>query len=417
MDTITHGIVGALTGKALFPGRDMPAEASGDSQSPARSSPTAKTAIVACTLGSIFPDIDIFAGTLAHNPLAIMEWHRNITHSLLMLPVWALLLAAASLPLARWLRWQRPSFLALAGIYAAGLATHVFLDVVTSFGTMVWSPLQYSRPAWDWLFIVDLTLTSIALVPQLAAWCYRAPDKFALRAGCTWAALTVAALGGHTLASSAGYPFPIWVVGILSAVFGVVLLAPRIGDAGFQWRRASWCRAGLALVCIYLASAAVMHGRALADVDRFAAQNHLHVERSAALPLPPALTHWAGVISTPEGVWRTTFHLPGGAIERTQLYARSESDPHVNESRKLRDVQVYLWFARFPIWRVLRRDGQTVVEISDVRFFRDDNPDTTASRGQAKSFVGIRPNPAGFTFQIVFDAAGNVIYHGFKKAE
>ena len=77
----------------------------------ALSSPTARAAIVACTLGAMFPDIDIFAGPLAHNPLAIMEWHRNITHSAVMLPIWALLLAAVSIPLARLVKWKSPPFL------------------------------------------------------------------------------------------------------------------------------------------------------------------------------------------------------------------------------------------------------------------------------------------------------------------
>src|SRR5579862_3969697 len=190
MDTITHGIVGALTGKALFAGRDVPAMSPDGALSHAQSSSMARTAILACTLGSIFPDIDIFAGTLARNPLAIMEWHRNISHSLVLLPVWAALLAALSLPLARWLRWKTPSYPRLFVIYAVGLTTHVFLDVVTNFGTMVWSPLRYTRVAWDWLFILDLTLTSVALVPQLAAWCYRDPLKFRARVTAVWVALT-----------------------------------------------------------------------------------------------------------------------------------------------------------------------------------------------------------------------------------
>src|SRR5579871_6220878 len=100
MDTITHGIIGALTGKALFAGRDVPAGLAGNEESRALSSATARAAIVACTLGSMFPDIDIFAGPLAHNPLAIMVWHRNITHSAVLLPFWAMVLAAVSLPLA-----------------------------------------------------------------------------------------------------------------------------------------------------------------------------------------------------------------------------------------------------------------------------------------------------------------------------
>jgi len=28
---------------------------------------------------------------------------------------------------------------------------------------MIWSPLQWSRPAWDLVFIVDFTLTAILL--------------------------------------------------------------------------------------------------------------------------------------------------------------------------------------------------------------------------------------------------------------
>jgi membrane-bound metal-dependent hydrolase YbcI (DUF457 family) len=168
MDTITHGIVGALAGKALFAGRDIPAGFAGSGESRALSSPTARAAIVACTLGAMFPDTDIFAGLLAHNPLAIMEWHRNITHSAVMLPLWALLLTTASIPLARLLNWKSPPFPSLFAIYAVGIGTHIFLDLVTNFGTMVWSPLRYSRPAWDWVFILDLTLAA-------RAWRYCAP--------------------------------------------------------------------------------------------------------------------------------------------------------------------------------------------------------------------------------------------------
>src|SRR5258708_36479574 len=128
MDTITHGIVGALAGKAFFAGRDESAKFGPGAKSIALRSPTAKAAIVACTIGSIFPDVDIFAGPLARNPLAIMEWHRNITHSLLMLPLWAVLLAALSQPFARRLRWKLPSCAKFAVIYADGVVSHICLD-------------------------------------------------------------------------------------------------------------------------------------------------------------------------------------------------------------------------------------------------------------------------------------------------
>ncbi len=416
MDTITHGIVGALAGKALFAGRDTPAGMAGDAAGRALSSPTARAAIVACTLGAMFPDVDIFAGPLAHNPLAIMEWHRNITHSAAMLPLWALILTSISIPLARWLKWEPPPFPTLFAVYAVGIGTHIFLDLITNFGTMVWSPLRYSRPAWDWVFILDLTVTSIALVPQLAAWCYRDRGQFSRRSLSVWAVLTLGAYGAYLFAFTSGFGFPLFVVGIVSAIFAVVIFLPGAQGVGFSWTRASWCRAGLVLLCAYIGLAAATHHKALADVKRFADAQHLQIESLAALPLPPTLTHWVGLVSTPDGVWRTTFYEPSGAVESTQLYSNTRSRELVEQARKLRDVQIYLWFARYPIWRVRHGEGlQTVIEISDVRFFRENGPENPAVPQSPGGISGIRPRRAGFTFQVVFDATGTIISHGFRE--
>jgi membrane-bound metal-dependent hydrolase YbcI (DUF457 family) len=418
MDTITHGIVGALVGKALFGGRDLPAGVFSGAPRHALSAPTARVAIIGCTLGAMFPDIDIFAGPLARNPLAIMEWHRNITHSVVLLPVWAVLLTSLSILAARRLRWQSPPFPVLCAIYAVGLATHVFLDLVTSFGTMVWSPLRFSRPAWDWVFILDLTLTSIALVPQAAAWCYRAPGRFWLRSISVWAALTAGAVGTWLFATSQGYGFSILVIALASAIFAVILFLPAVKDAGFLWTRANWCRAGLAMLCVYTALAAAAHRKALADVEHFAAEQHLQTDALAALPLPPNLMHWAGLIKTPEGVWRTTFHEPGGAVENTQFYIGPRSRDLVAQARKLPDVQIYLWFARFPVWRVLHlRGNETEIEITDVRFFREGDPFAPAEPSGSRNLAGMRPRRAGFTFQIIFDAEGRIVSHGFREPE
>src|SRR5260370_10568004 len=212
MDTITHGIVGGLAGKASFAGGDWVGGSGETREKGSESAPMAPAAITACTLGAIFPDIDVLAGPIARNPLAILEWHRNITHSLVVLPLWALSLAAVSLPLARWVGWRPPSFAKLVGIYAFGLASHVFLDVITNFGTMVWSPLNYSRVAWDWLFILDLGFSGLALLPQMGAWCYREPAKFAWRAVIVWMALTGGAFAAYAAADTAGFGFPALVV-------------------------------------------------------------------------------------------------------------------------------------------------------------------------------------------------------------
>lgn len=418
MDTITHGVVGALVGKALFAGRDVPPGAAGIGTPTALSSPTARMAIVGCTLGAIFPDIDIFAGPLAHNPLAIMEWHRNVTHSLVVLPLWALLLTVLSIPLARTLKWQSPPFASLYLIYAVGLASHIFLDLVTSFGTMVWSPIKYTRPAWDWIFIIDLTLSSIAFVPQVVAWCYREPDQFRGRAIGIWLFLTAGAFGADLLARAAGYGFPLFICAIVSAIFAVIVFLPAASGVGFRWTRAAWCRAGLALLCVYIGLAAAAHHKALTDVERYAAEQNLNVESVAALPLPPTLTHWVGLVATPDAVWRTTFYEPTDTRESARLYADAHSLPYLEEAMKLRDVQVYLWFARFPVWRLVPHGSdETALEISDVRFFRERDPFAADPPDGRTRLAGSRAGRAGFTFQIIFDAQGRILAHGFKEPE
>jgi membrane-bound metal-dependent hydrolase YbcI (DUF457 family) len=416
MDTLTHGIVGALAGRAFFAGRDVPALSADGAVLGSESDPTARIAITACTLGAMFPDIDVIAGPIAHNPLAIMEWHRNITHSLVMLPIWAVLLAGVTLPLARWVGWKPPWFAKLLGIYGIGLASHVFLDVITNFGTMVWSPLNYSRVAWDWLFIIDLGFSGMALLPQFVAWCYREPAQFNLRAGIVWLLFTGIAGAAYAVANAAGYGYAAWIVGATSALVAGILFLPAMGGMGFRWTRASWCRAGLAALFVYVTFAATAHRKALAYTEDFARSRQLHVEKIAALPLPPTLTHWTGVINTPEGVWRTTLHLPGGTLERAQLYADAGSDHYVAEAEQLRDVQIYLWFARFPIWQVSQSEGRTVADVTDVRFFRGENSEASNNSQQPGRMPGMR-NTAGFTFEVVFDSLGHVISHGFKRPE
>src|SRR6476646_7687534 len=160
MDTITHGIAGALIGKAVFRGEDL---------FPSHPMNRGRIITWSLMLGAIFPDSDVFRDMLSSDRLLIITWHRSITHSLLVLPLWALLLAAITRAFANSRKWQAPSFIELTAIYAAGILSHILLDLVTSFGTMIWSPLEWSRPAWDLIFIIDFTLTAIFMLPQIVA--------------------------------------------------------------------------------------------------------------------------------------------------------------------------------------------------------------------------------------------------------
>ena len=118
-------------------------------------------------LGAIFPDSDVVREYFSRNQLLMLTWHRSITHSLLCLPIWTVILAGLTRVLAKWRKWEAPSFIALCGIWAIGILSHIFLDVLTTFGTMIWSPAGVVATRLGLLFIVDFTFTAIVLIPQL----------------------------------------------------------------------------------------------------------------------------------------------------------------------------------------------------------------------------------------------------------
>jgi inner membrane protein len=95
MDPITHGIAGALLGKGYFAERKGP------------------VAIFAATLGAVFPDIDIIAEIGSRDPLAIIKYHRGITHSFVGLPFFAALLAWLTHWVARRRGIEAPSWVKL----------------------------------------------------------------------------------------------------------------------------------------------------------------------------------------------------------------------------------------------------------------------------------------------------------------
>src|SRR5712692_2109827 len=243
MDTITHGIAGALLGKAVFRGDNMFSR-----------HPMSRARIVTWSLmlGAIFPDSDVFREFFSHNDLLIVTWHRSITHSFVCLPIFAVALAALTRWFVRWRKWDAPSFAALTAIYAVGILSHILLDLVTSFGTMVWSPVKWSRPAWDLIFIIDFTLSAILLVPQIAAWVYAKREGLQRRALGSWLVFAAGAVAGGVFALSVGAPVSMRAILAAVVVLAAVFLLPGVRQRGLQVRLASWNLAGLLIALGYI---------------------------------------------------------------------------------------------------------------------------------------------------------------------
>ncbi len=387
MDPLTHGLTGALIGKAFFAERGLPS-------SPDNARRFRHMATFAAVLGSIFPDADLIAELFSKSDLAVIELHRNVTHSFVCLPFFAALLAALTHGYARRRKLEAPGWAELTLIYALGIASHILLDVITSFGTMIWSPWKHTRAAWDLAFILDFSMLAVALLPQTVAWVYRRREQSFRRGLVLWSVLTAGAAGVTGFMRLVRFGFSPRVVVAVSVLLAALFFLPAARGWGFGLRRSSWCRAGLVVFAAYLGVCAAAHCAALGRVQQYAASRHLRVENLGALPLPPSLLHWSGLIRTPEGVYDARLHLFSGDPPEFRFFADAAPNGYVEAARQLPKVQTYLWFARFPVFHFYQRDAQPVVEISDLRFF-----------GRPR-----RPNP--FTFSVTFDSAGRVIQQG-----
>lgn len=146
MDPITHAASGAVAMLAL---RRRP-----------------PYAVLAGALAAAAPDIDILFG---NDPLTTLLLHRGITHALPAVPVFALLLALAALPLLRsgssdriYLSSSSPgrwSFPAVWLSMACMLLLHIWLDCVTTYGTLIFLPFSAERVRLNGVFIIDFLLT------------------------------------------------------------------------------------------------------------------------------------------------------------------------------------------------------------------------------------------------------------------
>ena len=126
-------------------------------------------------MAGMAPDLDVLIRS-DHDPLLFLEYHRQFTHSLLFIPIGALICAAAFYPLAK----RALSFKTVWWLAMLGYGTHGLLDACTTYGTQLLWPLTDARFAWHNVSVIDplFTLPLLALViasavrrqSRLAAW-------------------------------------------------------------------------------------------------------------------------------------------------------------------------------------------------------------------------------------------------------
>jgi len=313
MDTLSHGLAGALLGRAgSRAGR-------------------AAAVVAVASVGAMFPDLDAFflpgRWFSMGNTMDYLRYHRGATHSFLTAPFFALAIALLARLAAR--RTPLPALWAAA---LAGIASHILFDWITSYGTMFFSPLSWRRFALDWVFILDPYFTGIPLVTLVLALAFRARAQ---RIGIAGSILLLAYVGlcavMHAEAlACARRIFPGSRVSALPQPF-----SPR------RW--ALFADRGDAFDVAYVKIGG----------------------QPEALPAPPSAggRGFLQVLAT----LRASYAAPAAApIEHFQTMER---DPAVAAARRSPDVAAWRRFARFPVARVeTLGDGGSRVTFTDLRF-------------------------------------------------
>lgn len=150
MDTLTHALSGALLARATAPATPQPGDL------------TLRARMTVGFVAAAFPDADIVLRIFG--ALTYIDLHRGVTHSIILLPAWALLLAW----LFSWLSRQRYSWRAIYGTAALGIAIHIAGDLFTAYGTMLLAPFSHHRFSIPFTFIIDLYFSAIIVIGLVA---------------------------------------------------------------------------------------------------------------------------------------------------------------------------------------------------------------------------------------------------------
>ena len=342
MDSITHTLTGAVIAKAV------------------NDEKVGNWGTIAGLAAGIFPDSDFVLGLF--NRQFYLQYHRDFTHSLILIPFYALFFSWVLVRLSK-----RPYFWSFYKISLLALVSHVFLDLLTSYGTMIFSPFVETRYTWDLVFIVDLIFSGIVLIPWLASLLWKKK-------------------------------------------------APLI------------CRGSLVVLLLYVLFCGVQHHQAMELAQTFGRGLNERTVEVAALPQPLSPFRWTNYVETQDRVYQGFVDLrrkgPSsghvGSIEPERqavfflgrwrvfrdlyqspseveysVWQKQDGSPWVEKALATEGAKFYYWFARFPIAKVVNsNNGVHRVEFTDIRFH-------------------VPRFPIPFVYYIEFDETGQVRSEGF----
>lgn len=296
MDNLTHSLTGLALARA---GLD-------------RFSPRATLLLL---ISANIPDIDFAA--ISRGPLTYFEIHRGYTHSLICLPLMALVSVLITAGIYRQrLPWLRAWLLCVVGV-----ASHLLLDWTNDYGVRLLLPFS-SR----WFFLDLNSLADLVILAVLA----------------------------------------------LAAVWPVLsrLVSSEIGERSKRHTGRRMAIFALAFFALFDTTRAILHARAVGQIDS-RLYEQADAIRVAALPGPLNPFEWWGVVET-ASAYRTLRVNTLGEIDpaSARIFYKPAPSPAIQAAKTTPAFRYFLYFARFPVWSVEPAEGKregTKVELRDLR--------------------------------------------------
>ena len=275
------------------------------------------------------PDIDIV--TAAGGSVNYLHYHRHLTHSLVAMPVMAILPVLLVRGIARKpIHWAGAFFAALIAV-----ASHLLLDFTNMYGIRLFLPFSSAWQQLDLTAVIDLWI---------------------------WAVLLLGVVGP--------------------------LIARLVGsEISSGTARNLHHGRGFAILCLlflvfYNCGRSVLHARATASLESRLYQETSPV-RVAALPDPANPLKWKGLVETGDFYAVEDLNL---ATEfdptRATIFHKPEPDPAFDVARRTPTMQRFVEFSQFPLWRVSavpEPENGKLVEAMDLRFGTPASPGFMAS--------------------------------------
>ena len=282
MDPITHGLIGTLGSRTGF------------------SQKSGRIATIAFLIGAIFPDLDILVAL--GGPDFSLRYHRGITHSVIAAPFFAIFLAAL---IYRFTSYK--NLLALALMVGLGIYSHIFFDLITSYGTVIFDPISMKRYSWNLVFIIDPFITIPALLGLILCW------KFKGKA---------------------------------------ILISFSV----------------LVFLVFYMILSLALKSINEDKLTKFAYENTLDVKKSTLYPLPLAPIFWMGIIETEDAFYKINFSMFKDGPTSIKEISRTSGNSFISLANELEITSLYKWFADYPVAQYRQSNGEHIVEFYDLRF-------------------------------------------------